>query len=64
MDTPVPSAGFNPGFPRGATEPRQRDLRHNTGGQVRSASTPFMTGFPVCSNTQMNYSTIQPLNEL
>ena len=25
--------------------PRQRDLRHNNGGQVRFTTTPFMTGF-------------------
>jgi hypothetical protein len=41
--------------------PRQRDLRHNTGGQVlhntggqvRFTTTPFMTGFPLRSNTQI-----------
>jgi hypothetical protein len=48
---------------------RQRDLRHsyggqvlhntggqvlhNTGGQVRFTTTPFMTGFPLRSNTQI-----------
>ena len=35
-------------FPAG---PRQRDLRHNNGGQVRFTTTPFMTGFPLRSNT-------------
>jgi hypothetical protein len=27
------------------TGPRWRDLRHNTGGQVRFTTVPFMTGF-------------------
>jgi len=40
--TPVPSSG--------ATGPRQRELRHNNGGQVRFTSTPFMTGFPLRFN--------------
>jgi len=33
--------------------PRQRDLRHSYGGQVRFTTTPFMTGFPLRSNTQV-----------
>jgi hypothetical protein len=31
--------------------PRQRDLRHDYGGQVRFTTTPFMTGFPLRPNT-------------
>jgi hypothetical protein len=44
---------FQTGFTPPCAGPRQRDLRHsyggqvlhNTGGQVRFTTTPFMTGF-------------------